>query len=83
MMTSSLFGCVLSKNETNEVVKVAVFILKVLLKHNFPIYPDNVWIHQSTRLTKFSRRQQDEPTSLTLQQHRNTRTLLKINKGSF
>jgi hypothetical protein len=83
MMTSNLFGCVLSTNETNEAVKGDFLHPQGPSQTHFSIYPDNVWIHQSTGLTKFSGRQQDEPTSLTLQQHRNTRKLLKISKVCF
>jgi hypothetical protein len=81
MRPSSLFDCTLSTNEADKAVKV--FILKVLLKHDFPIYPYNVWIHQSRGLTKFSKRQQDEPTSLTLQEHRKTPKMLKNQQGLF
>ena len=52
-MTSSLFGCTLSTNETNEAVKVSCLYLQGPLPTNvFSKYPDILWIHQSAGLTK-------------------------------
>jgi hypothetical protein len=60
--------------------KLAVFILKVLPKYVFPIYPDILWIHQTTGSTKFWGRQQDEPTSLSTEI---SGKCLKISKVCF